>query len=55
MGNSMRYHDVYITKFGQAVIIYKYIYKDSKYIAGEKVVDTIKVIYSSPTVDMHGN
>lgn len=55
MGNSMRYHDVYITKFGQAVIIYKYIYKDSKYIAGEKVVDTIKVIYSGPTVDTHGN
>lgn len=55
MRNSMRYHDLYITKFGQAVIIYKYIYKDSKYIAGEKVVDTIKVIYSSPTVDMHGN
>lgn len=55
MGNSMRYHDLYITKFGQAVIIYKYIYKDSKYIAGEKVVDTIKVIYSGSTVDMHGN
>lgn len=55
MGNSMRYHDMYITKFGQAVIIYKYIYKDSKYIAGEKVVDTIKVIYSGPTVDKHGN
>lgn len=55
MGNSMRYHDLYITKFGQAVIIYKYIYKDSKYIAGEKVVDAIKVIYLSPKVDMHGN
>lgn len=55
MGNSMRYHDLYITKFGQAVIIYKYIYKDSKYIAGEKVVDTIKVIYSGQPVDIHGN
>ena len=55
MGNSMRYHDMYITKFGQAVIIYKYIYKDSKYIAGEKVVDTIKVIYLGPTLDKHGN
>lgn len=55
MGNSMRYHDLYLTKFGQAVIIYKYIYKDSKYIAGEKVVDTIKVIYLSPTLDKHGN
>ena len=55
MGNSMRYHDMYITKFGQAVIIYKYIYKDSKYIAGEKVVDTIKVIYLGQTVDIHGS
>ena len=53
MGNSMRYHDLYITKFGQAVIIYKYIYKDSKYIAGEKVVDTIKVLFLSPKVDMN--
>ena len=55
MGNSMRYHDMYITKFGQEVIIYKYIYKDSKYIAGEKVVDTIKVIYLGQTVDIHGS
>ena len=55
MGDSIRYHDLYITKFGQAVIIYKYIYKDSKYIAGEKVVDTIKVLFLSPKVDMHGN
>lgn len=55
MGNSMKYHDLYITKFGQAVIVYKYIYKDSKYIAGEKVVDTTKVLFLSPTVDTHGN
>lgn len=55
MGDSVRYHDLYITKFGQAVIIYKYIYKDSKYIAGEKVVDTIKIIFLSPTVNMLRN
>lgn len=53
MGNSMRYHDLYITKFGQTVMMYKYIYKDSKYIEGEKVVDTIKVIYLSTTLDRH--
>lgn len=55
MGDSVRYHDLYITKFGQAVIIYKYIYKDSKYIAGDKVVDTIKIIFLSPTVNMLRN
>ena len=55
MGDSLRYHDIYITKFGQAVIIYKYIYKDSKYIAGDKVVDTIKIIFLSPTVNMLRN
>lgn len=55
MGDSMRYHDLYITKFGQAVIIYKYIYRDSKYIAGQQVVDTIKVLFLSSTVGMHRN
>lgn len=55
MGDSLRYHDIYITKFGQAVIIYKYIYKDSKYIAGDKVVDTVKIIFLSPTVNMLRN
>lgn len=55
MGDSVKYHDMYITKFGQAVIIYKYIYKDSKYIAGDKVVDTIKIVFLSPTVNMLRN
>lgn len=55
MGDSIKYHDLYVTKFGQAVLIYKYIYKDSKYIAGEKVVDTIKILFLSSIVDMHKN